>query len=129
MQLSGKLYLGTIYRLRQQGGRVRSVELARELGYTKPSVSRAVGNFAREGYLTVEKGGELSLTAKGLKEVRDLIKRQEIIAEFLEMTCDLKSADALYDAIRMEPGVSKKTLAGMKGFIKEVKALQEDEQA
>ena len=129
MQLSGKLYLGTLYRLKMGGGRVRSVELARELGYTKPSVSRAIGNFEKEGFLTVQGGGELALTEKGLKEAKELVKRQEIIAEFLEMTCGATSQEALYDAIRMEPGVSRKMLQGMKRFIKEVRALEAGEEA
>ncbi|MCR4691824.1 MAG: metal-dependent transcriptional regulator [Lachnospiraceae bacterium] len=128
MQLSGKVYLGTIYRLKKQGGRVRSVELARELGYTKPSVSRAVNNFIEDGYIIREKGGVLSLTEKGLAEAKDLIKKQEIIAEFLVLTCGVDEKQAIYDAIRMEPGVSKKTMAGMKSFVKEVRAMQKEQQ-
>ncbi len=126
MQLSQRVYLSTIYRLKQKGGRVRSVELARELGYTKPSVSRAVGNFEKEGYLTVEKGGILELTEKGRKEAAELVKRQELVAEFLQMTCGLNEKDALQDAIGMETYAGKKTMRGIKAFIKEVKELQQE---
>ncbi|MCR5417688.1 MAG: metal-dependent transcriptional regulator [Lachnospiraceae bacterium] len=127
MLISGKVYLSTIYRLKKQGGRVRSVELARELGYTKPSVSRAVGNFEKEGYLTVEKGGILTLTDKGLKEAKELVKRQELIAKLLQMTCGIDEKQALQDAIYMEPGASKKTLAGIRDFIRQVEQLESEQ--
>ena len=103
MLLSQKVYLSTIYRLKQRGGRVRSVELARELNYTKPSISRAIGNFEKEGYLVVQKGGILELTEKGQKEAREL------------------------DAIGMEAAASKKTIQGMKSFVKEVRELEKDQ--
>ena len=127
MLLSGRIYLSTIYRLKKQGGRVRSVELARELGYTKPSISRAIAGFEKDGYLTVEKGGILELSEKGLKEAKELVKRQEMIAEFLQMTCGVSYEQALKDAIAAEPSFSKKTLQGMKAFIREVQQLQEQE--
>ena len=126
MLLSGRIYLSTIYRLKQEGGRVRSVEVARHLGYTKPSVSRAIGGFEKDGYLTVGKGGILELTPAGLKEAKDLVRRQDLIAEFLQMTCGIDADTALADAIHAEPGVSAKTFKGMKSFIKEVRQLQEE---
>ena len=124
MQLSGKIYLSTIYRLKKLGGRVRSVELARELGYSKPSISRAVGNFEKDGYLIVEKGGILTLTEKGQKEAKKLVARQEMIAEFLQMTCGISEQQALADATLIEEGISNKTMQGMKAFIKEVRELE-----
>ena len=124
MLLSQRVYLSTIYRLKQKGGRVRSVELARELGYTKPSISRAIGNFEKEGYLTVAQGGILELTDKGLKEVRELVKRQELIADFLQMTCGVSREQALADAIGMEVATSAKTFRGMKAFVREVRELE-----
>ncbi len=127
MLLSQKIYLSTIYRLKQGGGRVRSVELARELNYTKPSVSRAIGNFEKDGYLTVEKGGILELTEKGQKEVKELVKRQELIAEFLQMTCGIGSQQALQDAIGMEASASADTIRGMKAFVKEVRKMYDSE--
>ena len=127
MLLSQKIYLSTIYRLKQRGGRVRSVELARELNYTKPSISRAIGNFEKEGFLTVEKGGILELTEKGQKEVKSLVKRQELIAEFLQMTCGISQKQALQDAIGMEASASAGTIRGMKAFVKEVRELEKEQ--
>lgn len=127
MLLSQKVYLSTIYRLKQRGGRVRSVELARELNYTKPSISRAIGNFEKEGYLVVQKGGILELTEKGQKEARELVRRQDLIAEFLQMTCGVNEKLALQDAIGMEAAASKKTIQGMKSFVKEVRELEKDQ--
>ena len=127
MLLSQKIYLSTIYRLKQRGGRVRSVELARELNYTKPSISRAIGNFEKEGFLTVEKGGILELTEKGQKEVKSLVKRQELIAEFLQMTCGISQKQALQDAIGMEASASVGTIRGMKAFVKEVRELEKEQ--
>ena len=127
MLLSQKIYLSTIYRLKQRGGRVRNVELARELNYTKPSISRAIGNFEKEGFLTVEKGGILELTEKGQKEVKSLVKRQELIAEFLQMTCGISQKQALQDAIGMEASASAGTIRGMKAFVKEVRELEKEQ--
>ncbi|MBR4759873.1 MAG: metal-dependent transcriptional regulator [Lachnospiraceae bacterium] len=126
MLLSGRIYLSTIYRLKKQGGRVRSVEVARQLGYTKPSISRAINNFAKEGYLTVESGGILTLTKQGEKEAADIVKRQDIIAKFLVMTCDVTPEKALTDATGMEIHMSRETFRGMKNFIKQVEALQSE---
>ena len=126
MLLSGKTYLATIYRLKQEGGRVRSVEVARALGYAKPSVSRAIGNFEKGGYLTVGPGGVLQLTEKGQKEAKELVKRQELISEFLQMTCGADEKAALEEAAGIESCISAKTLRGMKAFVKEVRELEQE---
>ena len=125
MLLSGKIYLTTLYRLQKEGGRVRSVEVARHLGYTKPSVSRAVSSFAKEGYLTVEKGGILTLTPKGEKLARSIADRQDLIAEFLSMTCSVDQKEVLPEAVAMEECMKKETFEGMKDFVDQVKKMRE----
>lgn len=121
MNLSGKIYLTTIYRLKRTGCRVRSVELARHLGVARSSVCRALAAFKEEGYLTVEKGGILSLTDKGLKETTALIRRQDTIADFLYLTLNIDPKDLLNDVIGMEDHLSPAVYKGMKDYVKKVK--------
>ena len=121
MHLSGKIYLTTLFRLKQSGSRVRSVELARHLGVARSSVSRAVADFKNAGYLIIEKGGILTFTDKGLKETKSLIKRQDTIADFLSLTCNTAFEDSLRDAINMEDHMSPAVFKGMRSYIKEVK--------
>ena len=83
MLLSGEKYLTAIYRLKQQGGRVRSVEVARYLGYTRPSVCRVISAFENDGYLFREKGGILTLTKEGNDLAGRIVRRQDTIAGFL----------------------------------------------
>ena len=64
LQESAEMYLETIYQLLRQRGSVRSVDVAESMGYSKPSVSRAVGLLKQGGYLLMEKDGALTLTQK-----------------------------------------------------------------
>ena len=64
---SAEMYLETIYQLSRERGTVRSVDVAESMGYSKPSVSRAVGLLKQGGYLVMEKDGSLTLTETGWK--------------------------------------------------------------
>ena len=77
MQQSGQTYLETIYLLKRENGRVKSIDVAKALGFSKPSVSRAMGKLKAEGYLEVGEKGELVLTKEGNKIAKDLVEKQE----------------------------------------------------
>ena len=119
MLLSGKKYLTAIYRLKQQGGRVRSVEVARYLGYTRPSVCRVISAFEHDGYLFREKGGILTLTKEGNDLAGRIVRRQDTIAGFLSLTCGVDKRDVLSEAVAMEEYISDDTFRGMKSFVSE----------
>ena len=74
MQQSGRTYLETIYLLKRENGRVKSIDVAKALGFSKPSVSRAMGKLKAEGYLEVGEKGELILTKEGNKIAKELEK-------------------------------------------------------
>ena len=66
IQESGEMYLETIYILSEKTGAVRSIDVGEYMGYSKPSVSRAVGILKKGGYLLMDKDGYLTLTESGL---------------------------------------------------------------
>lgn len=84
MQLkeSGEMYLETIYVLTQQKGFVRSIDVVEEMGYSKPSVSRAMSILRDGGYITVDRNGGLNLTDKGLEVAERTYERHTVLSEF-----------------------------------------------
>ena len=123
MQQSGQTYLETIYLLKRENGRVKSIDVAKALGFSKPSVSRAMGTLKAEGYLEVGEKGELVLTKEGNKIAKDLVEKQETLTQFLMMTADVDQETAEDDARKMMHFISKKSFQGIRNFIKQVEEL------
>ena len=123
MQQSGQTYLETIYLLKRENGRVKSIDVAKALGFSKPSVSRAMGKPKAEGYLEVGEKGELVLTKEGNKIAKDLVEKQETLTQFLMMTADVDQETAEDDARKMMHFISKKSFQGIRNFIKQVEEL------
>ena len=98
---SAEMYLETIYKLAQQRGSVRSIDVAEHMGYSKPSVSRAVSTLKKDGYITVEDDGSLKLTDSGLKVAQSMYERHTILTTILmqlgvdEETAADRSADQI----------------------------------
>ncbi|MBD5466201.1 MAG: metal-dependent transcriptional regulator [Lachnospiraceae bacterium] len=120
MKESAENYLETILLLQRDKGTVRAIDVARALGYSKPSVSRAMGILRNEGMLEVEDNGALVLTKEGSKKAKALLDRHETITRFLMMTTDVDQEIAEQDACKMEHFLNEKTFKGIKKFIKEV---------
>ena len=89
MKESGKTYLLTIYRLSNTQAAVHSVDVARALDFSKPSVSRAMGLLKDAGLIEIAKGGAITLTKAGAKIAKDLEERVAVLTEFLLMTADV----------------------------------------
>ena len=123
MQQSGQTYLETIYLLKRENGRVKSIDVAKALGFSKPSVSRAMGKIKAEGYLEVGEKGELVLTKEGNKIAKDLVEKQETLTQFLMMTAVVDQETAEDDARKMMHFISKKSFQGIRNFIKQVEEL------
>ena len=98
MQESGQNYLETIYLLQRENGQVRSIDVAKALSFSKPSVSRAMGKLKEAGYLEIQDGGKLVLTKEGNKLAKNLVDRQETMTQFLMMTADVDVETAEEDA-------------------------------
>jgi len=119
MHESGENYLETILVLHQRQGYVRSIDIANELEFTKPSISRAVGILKNDGYIIVEPSGNILLTEKGMEKATAIFDRHQTITAFLQRTLDVDEETAENDACRMEHVISDITFEKMKLFMKE----------
>ena len=116
---SGEMYLETIYVLSKRKGFVRSIDVVEEMGYSKPSVSRAMGILRDGGYITVGADGGLNLTEAGLEVAERTYERHTILSEFF-MKLGVNEERAVADACKIEHVISSETFAAKK------KHLQED---
>ena len=121
MHESGEDYIETIYLLKKRKGSVRSVDVATELNFSRPSVSRAVGILKDNGLLTVEADGELTLTEEGLKTAKSVYEKHTNLTKFLMITAGVNETIAETDACRIEHIISPETFKGIKKFLKEHK--------
>ena len=108
LQESGEMYLETIYMLSQTMDTVRSIDVVEHMGYSKPSVSRAVGLLKSGGYLTVEANGALHLTDEG-RAIGEKIYNRHTILTALLMGLGVDRETAAEDACRMEHAISDAT--------------------
>ena len=116
---SGENYLETILVLKERNGRVRSVDVATELDFSKPSVSRAIGILKKEGLVSVDEGGWLELTEAGVLRAAAVFDRHNIIADYLSDVLGVDKETAQEDACRIEHVLSEKTFGKMKeGLLK-----------
>lgn len=125
MQESGEKYLETIYLLQRALQKVRSVDVANELGYSKPSVSRAIGLLRDQNFVEIVSGEGIVLTKTGKKQAEAIVDKQETITQFLQMTTDVDIATAQKEAEKMRHFISDKTYDGIRNFIKQVEAYHE----
>ena len=98
---SGQMYLETIYILRQTKSFVRAIDVGEQMGYTKPSVSRALSILKKDGYVEVDGEGAITLTSKGLAIAETMYTRHTVLTEMLKgLGVDEKTAAE--DACRIE---------------------------
>ena len=117
LQESAEMYLETIYVLSKKTGSVRSIEVAEHMGYSKPSVSRAVNLLKQNGLLDMAKDGSLSLTEEGKKTAEGIFERHTVLTEFLTKI-GVDNETAATDACKIEHVISPETLKAIKNFIK-----------
>ncbi|MDO4618196.1 MAG: metal-dependent transcriptional regulator [Clostridia bacterium] len=110
-------YLETILVLKKRTGHVRSIDIANEMGFSKPSVSVAMKNFKNEGYITIDESGGITLTEKGLEIAEKVYDRHEIIAKFL-ISIGVSEKTAYEDSCRIEHDISHETFIKLKQHIK-----------
>ena len=125
MHGAGEDYIETIYILQKRMGSVRSVDVARELGFSRASVSRAVGYMRDMGLLNMQEGGYLELTEAGQKEAEAVYDRHITLTAFLMATSHVDADTAEKDACRIEHIISPLTLEGIKRFAEDHKDLYE----
>lgn len=120
LQESGEMYLETILILSQKEKYVRSLDVAEYMGYSKPSVSRAVGLLKNGGYVVSDSDGYLSLTELGLEVASKIYERHTLLTQFL-IHIGVDEATAAEDACKMEHDISDKTFEAIKRHAHEKK--------
>ncbi|OQB24987.1 MAG: Transcriptional regulator MntR [Firmicutes bacterium ADurb.Bin182] len=118
MKESGENYLETILVLKQRQGAVRSVDIAQELSYSKPSVSRAMGILRSAGLIETDKNGFITLTEEGKAKAEAIYERHRIIAEFLMRVPGVEKEQAVLDACRIEHVISAGVFEKIRSFVK-----------
>lgn len=113
---SAENYLENIYILQKKLGMVRSVDLAREMEFSKPSVSRAIHALEKNGFLVMEESGNLQLTDKGEKKASEIYERHVFLSNYL-MAIGVDEETAAMDACRIEHVISKQSFERMKAHI------------
>ncbi len=108
IQESGENYLETILILRERNKMVRSIDIARELGYAKPSISRAVNVLKTNGYIYVDGAGYITLTDKGEALAEKIYNRHKTLTSYL-IHIGVDSVTAEQDACRIEHIISDQT--------------------
>ena len=117
---SGEMYLESIYVLCRSQKSVRSVDIAAHMDFSKPSVSRGVGILKKQGYITVDKEGYISLTASGKEAAERIFERHMLLtAVFKAIGVDEQTAEA--DACRIEHVISEDTFKAIKEFYSKMK--------
>ena len=124
IQESGEMYLETILVLGRKGDAVRSVDVSSHMGYSKPSVSRAIGILRRNGYLNMDAAGHLTLTESGREIAEKIYERHNILTSLL-VSLGVDEEVASKDACRMEHAISDETLDAMKRYVEKTKPTEE----
>ena len=113
LQESGEMYLETIYVLSQTSSAVRSIDVAEYMGFSKPSVSRAIGLLKSEGLVKIDKDGYLKLTEAGTILSKRIYERHTVLSKlFLQLGVEEKIASE--DACRIEHYISDETFSAIK---------------
>lgn len=113
LQESGEMYLETILILSKKNKDVRSIDIARELNYSKPSVSRAIGLLKKDEYITVDNKGYILLTNKGETVATTIYDRHNTLSSFFE-SIGVDHQTAINDACRIEHVISDETMLKIK---------------
>lgn len=113
LQESGEMYLETILVLSKKSDAVRSVDVCEYMGFSKPSVSRAIGLLKNGGYVLMDKNGYLTLTDLGLEVANKIYERHTLLTDFL-VKIGVDKETAANDACKMEHVISDETFAAIK---------------
>lgn len=110
---SGEMYLESILVLSRRGGKVRSVDVSEYMGFSKPSVSRAIGLLKTGGYITVDADGHIALTEAGSETAERIYERHTLLTDFL-VRLGVEREIAAADACKIEHHLSHETFEAIK---------------
>ena len=113
---SGEMYLETIHVLEKKTGKVRSIDISEHMGYSKPSVSRAVGLLKKDEYISIDKDGFITLTEAGRKVAEKIYERHTVLTKML-MRLGVSEKTAMEDACKLEHAISDESFEAIKKHI------------
>lgn len=119
LQESGEMYIESIYILNKKIGNVRSIDVCEYLGYSKPSVSRAVGLLKNGGFVLTDENGYLTLTEAGLEVAEKMYQRHIILSQML-MRLGVSEKTAVQDACKIEHDISDESFNAIKKYIQNI---------
>ena len=121
LQESGEMYLETILRLTDKNEKVRSIDVSEEMGFSKPSVSRAIGLLRSGGYVEVSREGYLTLTEVGREVAMKVYERHKLITELL-VFLGVSEEVAVNDACKIEHCISDVSFEAIKEYVEKRKS-------
>ena len=120
LQESGEMYLETIHVLSKIHPNVRSIDISDHMGYSKPSVSRAVAILKNGGYILVDKDGFITLTDSGRAVAEKIFERHTLISNLL-IRLGVEPEVAAEDACRIEHAISDESFEALKRYMEQQK--------
>ncbi len=117
LQESGEMYLETILVLHQRNGNVRSIDIANEMNFSKPSVSRAMSKLREGGFVNRDNDGMITLTPSGREISEKIFERHNVLSKLL-IQLGVDKETATEDACRIEHVISDKSFAAVKDHVK-----------
>ena len=117
IQESAEMYLETIHVLQDELGTVRAVDIARKMGFSKPSVSVTVHALEDEGYINIAEDGSITLLQAGLEIAQRIYERHTVIGQILE-SIGVNHETAYADACKIEHDISPETFECLKNWFK-----------
>ncbi len=117
MNESAEDYIKTIYILKDRIECVRSIDVARELGFSRASVSTAMANLKNKGIISMQRSGEIDFTESGKVVAQEIYERHATLSELLQTIAGVDERTAKEDACKIEHFLSKSTLDGIKRYI------------
>ena len=116
MQESGEMYLETILVLSKESPHVRSIDIADHMGYSKPSVSRAVSKLKEDNCIIVDENGYITFTERG-REIAEKIYERHVVLSSLLKSIGVDETTAIDDACRIEHVISDESFYALKAFM------------
>ena len=120
IQESGEMYLEAIYLLSNKQNSVHAIDVSQHLGYSKPSVSRAMGLLKSGGYITVDEENHIHLTEEGRTVAEKIYERHDILSKML-ISLGVPEKTAITDACRLEHAISDESFAAIKAHFTDMK--------
>jgi Mn-dependent DtxR family transcriptional regulator len=113
---SGEMYLETIYVLTREKSGVRSIDVCEHMGYSKPSVSRAVNLLKANGFILIARDGTITLTETGLAIGKKIYEKHTFLSSLL-VTMGVSEETAIEDACKMEHAISDESFEAIKRYV------------